>query len=178
MASHNITLVDSALLAKNAAPEPEPEAPAGSTLPPDFPKTEFSEHQLILLEELFFQYTREFILRFFRILATPVNRNGLAAKQSSANIACQAVVLSKLLGLNSETPWRKLPSLFGISAPDIMAAKDHTLRMLDRMASRGSHTPEEWQALAALARKQSRLFALRAAALRAPVPGPRRKPPV
>jgi hypothetical protein len=174
MASHNFTLVDSALLAKNAAPEQEPESPAGSTLPPDFPKDEFSEHQLILLEELFFQYTREFILRFFSILATPVSRSGNAARQSTANIACQAVVLSKLLGLNSEIPWRNMPALFGISAPDLMAAKEHTLRMLDRMASRGAHTPGEWQALARLARKQARLFALRAAALRSPITGTRR----
>lgn len=174
MRTSAVTLVDSTLLEKYADhAEPYSEPPPGCTLPADFPREEFTADQLVLLEELCFQYTREFILRFFRILATPVDRSGNPTRSSASNIACQAVVLSKLLGLNSSLKWRDLGAIFGVSSPSLMAAKQHTLAMLDRMATRGTRSAADWQALAEIARRQSRLYAMRAAAMRQPKPSTR-----
>lgn len=171
-----ITLVDTALLEANAAPEAPTPAEPGATLPADFPREEFTTEQLILLEELAFQYTREFILRFFRILATPLGREGQKVTSNICNVACQAIVLSKLLGLNAETSWRDIAQAFGISKTTVHAAKDTALARLDRLATRGTRSADDWAALAALARRQARLYSLKAAGLREPLPGVRKKP--
>lgn len=168
MRTRNITLVDSSLLEKNAAPEPvDPSAP-GATLPADFPRDEFSEAQLILLEELCFQYTREFILRFFRIISSPVNRYGDPVKNNINNIACQTIVLAKLLGLNSELSWHDIAATFGISKHTVLAAKDNTLKHLDRLATRSTRSRADWLTLATLARRQARLYTLKATTIRKP----------
>lgn len=168
MRTSNITLVDTALLEKTPAPPaPEPTAP-GAMLPADFPCSDFTTEQLILLEELFFRYTREFILRFFRIIASPVSRNGNPVKSSVSNIACQTVVLAKLLGLNESMTWHDLASFFGISKHSILAAKDNALRQLDRLATRGSRTTADWATLAAYTRRQARAYALKARTTRHP----------
>jgi hypothetical protein len=175
MRTRNITLVDSVLLEKNAAPAaPEPAVP-GSTLPDDFPKAEFDSAQLVLLEELCFQYTREFILRFFRIISTPVNRYGTPVGNNVSNIACQTVVLAKLLGLNEDMSWHDIAEKFGMSKHTVLAAKDNVLHMLDRMATRATRSAEDWHALALLAGRQARAYAIKAASCRTPKNGARVK---
>lgn len=174
MRTSNITLVDSCLLEKTPAPPaPEPSAP-GSTLPADFPREEFSADQLVLLEELCLQYTREFVLRFFRIISTPVNRQGEVVKSTVSNIACQAIVLAKILGLN-ELGWYDIARQLGFSHTSVQLARENALKQLDRLATRKTRSAQDWRALAIIARKQARLYGLKAAGLRTPVPGIRNK---
>ena len=173
---NKITLVDQQLLDANAQPDTcctarEP----GSTLPFDFPRSEFSDDQLVLLEELCFQYTREFVLRFFRVLATPLGRVGQNVSSNVCNVAAQAIVLSKLLGLNEEMSWTELAKTFGCHRQTIMYAKAQAIARLDRLATRQTRTAEDWQAMAELARRQARLYTIKAATLRQPKQGARKK---
>lgn len=165
------TLVDPVLLEKTPAPAPLEASAPGATLPADFPREEFNEDQLILLEELAFQYTREFVLRFFRIIASPVNRHGEPVRSSASNIACQAVVLSKLLGLNESFRWSELAGHFGFSQTSVQLARENALRQLDRLATRRTRSRDDWAALARIARKQARAYALKAATVRQPEAG-------
>ena len=173
---NKITLVDQRLLDANPTKEPQGEREPGSLLPADFPRGEFTDDQLVLLEELCFQYTREFILRFFRVLATPLGRDGQSVTSNVCNVAVQAIVLSKLLGLNEEMSWKELAATFGCTRQTVMYAKAQAVERLDRLATRGTRTAEEWQALAELARRQARLYTIKAATLRQPKPGVRKKP--
>ena len=173
---NKITLVDQQLLDANEQPDTSCTArEPGSTLPFDFPRGEFTDDQLVLLEELCFQYTREFILRFFRVLATPLGRDGQQVASNVCNVAAQAIVLSKLLGLNEEMSWTELAHTFGCHRQTIMYAKAQALERLDRLATRHTRTAEEWQALAELARRQSRLYTIKAATLRETKLGARKK---
>lgn len=173
---NKITLVDQRLLDANPTREPQAEREPGSLLPADFPRGEFTDDQLVLLEELCFQYTREFILRFFRVLATPLGRDGQSVTSNVCNVAVQAIVLSKLLGLNEEMSWKELAATFGCTRQTVMYAKAQAVERLDRLATRGTRTAEEWQSLAELARRQSRLYTIKAATLREPKRGARKKP--
>lgn len=173
---NKITLVDQQLLDANEQPDTSCTArEPGSTLPFDFPRGEFTPDQLVLLEELCFQYTREFILRFFRVLATPLGRDGQQVASNVCNVAAQAIVLSKLLGLNEEMSWTELAHTFGCHRQTIMYAKAQALERLDRLATRQTRTAEEWQAMAELARRQARLYTIKAATLREPKRGARKK---
>ena len=173
---NKITLVDQQLLEANAQPDTSCTArEPGSMLPVDFPCGEFTPEQLVLLEELCFQYTREFILRFFRILSTPLGRDGQRVTSNVCNVAAQAIVLSKLLGLNEEMSWTELAKTFGCHRQTIMYAKAQALERLYRLSTRQTRTAEEWQSLAELARRQARLYAIKAASLRAPKAGARQK---
>ena len=174
---NKITLVDQQLLDANEQPDTSCTArEPGSTLPFDFPRGEFTDDQLVLLEELCFQYTREFILRFFRVLATPLGRDGQNVTSNVCNVAVQAIVLSKLLGLNEEMSWKELAATFGCTRQTVMYAKAQAVERLDRLATRGTRTAEEWQALAELARRQARLYTIKAASLRQQKKGARKKP--
>lgn len=173
---NKITLVDLRLLDANPTREPQAEREPGSLLPADFPRGEFTDDQLVLLEELCFQYTREFILRFFRVLATPLGRDGQRVTSNVCNVAVQAIVLSKLLGLNEEMSWKELAATFGCTRQTVMYAKAQAVERLDRLATRGTRTAEEWQAMAELARRQARLYTIKAATLREPKLGARKKP--
>lgn len=174
---NKITLVDQQLLDANAQPDTSCTArEPGSTLPFDFPRGEFTDDQLVLLEELCFQYTREFVLRFFRVLATPLGRVGQNVSSNVCNVAAQAIVLSKLLGLNEGMSWSELAKTFGCHRQTIMYAKAQAIARLDRLATRQTRTAEDWQAMAELARRQARLYTIKAATLRQPKQGVRKKP--
>lgn len=166
---NRLSFVDPQLLAAMPAPELQNEHKPGATLPMDFPRGEFDDHQLILLEELYFTYSRDFILRLFRILAEPVARPGHHAtthETTVGSIAANCCLLSMLLGLSEGLDMATLCKQTGISKSYLYDARARVLSRLERLATTPRKTEQEWRALARLAHRQALQYSFKAAAVR------------
>lgn len=104
MITHHLPLKEEIL----ATPE-QPDDDPGSRLPADFPRSEFSDEQLVALEEYYLTKQQVLLERFYSILR--VHPKTLECTYNTVLKNC--AILAKLLGLTEGMSWQDIAKNLG-----------------------------------------------------------------
>lgn len=110
---------------------PAANSDAGEGLPADFPRDEFTDDQLVLLDEYYHAKREEVVKQFFRLLRVHPGSMDLTLW----HIALNAGILVKMLGVGDPRSftWGELCNRLGVSEDVMYRHKKEILRLIDEM---------------------------------------------
>lgn len=111
--------------------KPAADGEAGEGLPADFPREEFTDDQLVLLDEYYHAKRDEVIQRFFRLFRVHPGSMDLTLW----HVALNAGILVKVLGIGDAKSytWRELCRVMGVSEDVMYRHKKKILNLIDEI---------------------------------------------